>query len=425
MIKRLRTKFICLTMALMAVLLLIILGIICYTTYSRMVKETALALEAAALELDISDRHDEPEKPDRQDMLEPAADREPNPDGMHDLPCFALAIGPNGELEAVGHAYYDLSDQEKLMDILREAQATGEENGILWHRNLHFLRCETQGRIKYVFTDIASQRDTLSTLLITCILIFIATMGAFWVISWWLSKWMVRPVEQAWAQQKQFIADASHELKTPLTVILTNAEMLQSQEFGPEASKRLTDGIATMAGQMRGLTEGLLELARSDNRPDRPQRADTVHLSQLTEQCVMYFEPVYFEAERELHADVRPGIYVRGDARHLQQVVDILLDNGRKYSTPGTQVELTLTQNRAQCTLRVSSRGTTLTAQQCKDIFQRFYRVDESRSRTGSCGLGLSIAEAMVREHRGRIWAQGKDGVNTFFVTLPTCDGKK
>ena len=108
-----------------------------------------------------------------------------------------------------------------------------------------------------------------------------------------------------------------------------------------------------------------------------------------------------------------------GNEAQLSQVTDILLDNARKYSTPGGVVRLTLRTQGRQAVLSVASPGTALTAQQCKDIFRRFYRVDEARSRDGSYGLGLSIAERIVSDHRGRIWAEGKDGTNTFFVSLP------
>ena len=120
-----------------------------------------------------------------------------------------------------------------------------------------------------------------------------------------------------------------------------------------------------------------------------------------------------------LESTIEPGISVLGSEAQLVQVAEILLDNARKYSTPGGVVHLTLRTQGRQAVLSVASPGVALTAQQCRDIFRRFYRVDEARSRDGSYGLGLSIAEGIVSDHRGRIWAEGKEGTNTFFVALP------
>ena len=140
--------------------------------------------------------------------------------------------------------------------------------------------------------------------------------------------------------------------------------------------------------------------------------------SQTLERAVLPFEPMYFEQGLLLESDIEPGVMLAGNEAQLSQVAEILLDNARKYASPGGIVRLTLHTQGRQAVMAVASPGATLTAQQCKDIFRRFYRVDEARSRDGSYGLGLSIAERIVSDHRGRIWAEGRDGINTFFVSL-------
>ena len=217
MIKRLRLQFVVATMVLMAVMLSIILGIICYTTYSRMENETSEALTLASKTVNRQEKPEKEKAPDSSDTDGPetptdgSREAHDDPDAMHEHPCFFLYYNEAGEIVAEGHPYYNLTDQEKLADILREAIATGKEEGILRGRDLHFLKKTAGGRTEYVFADIAGQRHTLRTLLVTCILIFISAMAAFGCISWWLSKRFVRPVEIAWQQQRQFVADASHE----------------------------------------------------------------------------------------------------------------------------------------------------------------------------------------------------------------------
>ena len=179
-------------------------------------------------------------------------------------------------------------------------------------------------------------------------------------------------------------------MKTPLTVILTNAELLQAEEYDAQNKARFADSILTMSRQMRGLVEELLDQARVDSTVTKHQKLD---YSKLVEDAVLPFEPVYFEAGRELRCNIEPGIIVLGKAEHLRRVVEILLDNGCKYSSLGGVVELRLRRNGRGSLLSVSSPGVSLTPQQCQDIFKRFYRMDQARAMNRSYGLGLSIAQ--------------------------------
>lgn len=398
MIKRLRIQFISVTLSLIALLLIVIFFLICSTTW------TALSYYAHT---SMQEAYTQPLRPGRTELTENSGH-----------PCFVLYYDDQGQLQSYGSAYYDLSDKDALSNILNAAIASKEDSGVLLHWGLRFLATQTDSGTQYVFMDISRQIQYMENLVGVCVAAFVLSMAGFFLLMFFVSRWITKPVERAWDQQRQFVADASHELKTPLTVILTNAELLQSDDYTQTDKDRFAGSIHIMAIQMRGLVEGLLELARLDNHLPKKQM-QRIDLSQLTEDRVMGFEPVYFEAGRELISQVQPGLHVKGSMQHLSQVVDILLDNGCKYSTPGTQVTLTLTGGYHYCLLQLSSQGEMLTDRQCKDIFKRFYRTDEARSRNGSYGLGLPIAQSIVSEHRGRIWATAKDGVNTFTVFLP------
>lgn len=404
MIKRLRLKFICISMALVTVLLAVILILICRFTWTRMETQSIAALQSAAMD---NPGHGGPGTHD-PGMVQPDT-----------LPCFVLGIDPWGQLEVSGSNYYDLSDTELLQQIYTAAQENGQRTDILYTYSLRFYKLEGGPIARYAFLDISEEISTMQGLILSCIGIGIVAFVLFFAIMWALSRWMVRPVEEAWMRQRQFVADASHELKTPLTVIMTNAELLQSEEYDPAAKQRFAGSIHTMSVQMRGLVEGLLDLARIDSGMARKQLG-RIDLSALVEQATLPFEALYFEADRMLESSIATGISVPGSENHLRQVVEILLDNGCKYSHPGTTVTLTLQKgghNRAL--LAVASQGEPLTAQQCKDIFKRFYRVDEARKMNHSYGLGLSIAHSIVEDHKGRIWCESKNGTNTFYVNLP------
>lgn len=407
MIKRLRFRIICVIAIIVTVLLAVMLTLICHSTATQL-RATSLAI--------LQNASPEPGRPnDKGDGKGP---------GRGDL-CFVLHIGPNGELEARGGEYYDLTDAEMLQEIFDAAKAEGRQTGILYTWKLRYYRMDRGPGEGYAFLDVSREIRTMQSLIVSCTLIFCASIAVVIFAAWLLARWLVRPVDEAWQMQRQFVADASHELKTPLTVIMTNAELLQSEDFGLEEKQRFASSIQKMSQQMRGLVESLLQLARVDSAQAKIQ-LQTLCFSELAEGCVLPFEPVYFEAGRALESRIDPKLFVQGNMRQLQQLVDILLDNGQKYSRPESTVTLKLTgQGMGHCLLSVASEGEMLTQQQCKDIFKRFYRVDEARSMNRSYGLGLPIAQEIVTRHRGKIWCQSKDGINTFFVSLPTCGGPK
>ena len=393
MIKRLRVKFVCINMVLLMAMLMVIFGLVYYFTAESLESDSISTLKTAV-----------------------STQIRPGRPGATTQPYFTLELNPWGSLTVVGSDYFDLTDTEMLLDIYEEAQEQQTRFGILEEYDLRFYRAEEI--VKFAFVDISAERTTLHNLVENFVIIGIAGFMGFLGISILLALWAVRPVEIAWKQQRQFVADASHELKTPLTVILTNAELLQSQEHTPEEKGRFAESILTMTRQMRGLVESLLQLARVDNGRATAECV-RLDLSAVAEESVLPFEPVYFEQGLTLESRVDPGIFVKGNPQYLRQVLDILLDNGQKYSAPGSTVSLELTRQGRKAMLRFFSPGQPMSKEQCRYIFKRFYRADEARAMSGSYGLGLSIAQRIVTEHGGRIWAQSQPEGNTFFVTLP------
>ena len=338
-----------------------------------------------------------------------------------EFPYFALQLGRHNEVLAINGGYFDLSDERVLQDLLLQTINSEEAEGELPEYHLRYCRRITWDSCTVAFADMTGEERTVARVRRACAGIGIASFFAFLLLSFLLARWMVKPVEASWKQQRQFISDASHELKTPLTVILTNAELLEAPDYSQEEKSRFASNIHTMATQMRGLVEDLLDLARVDNGMPRAVW-ERVDYSALVEEATLPFEPLYFESGLELTSDVEAGIFVHGSAEHLRRVAEILLDNARKYSEPGT-VRLTLIrQGKGQCTLCVANPGEAIAPADLENIFKRFYRADSARSRDGSYGLGLSIAEGIVNAHGGRIWAASAGGINSFYVTLPTVE---
>ena len=400
MIKKLRLKIVCIVMAIVMVMMAVIFAMIFGFTKRNLEHNSIQALRMAA-DMKLGGR--------------PGGGPERN------MPCFMLEWGFDGELRILGGESYDLSDVGELKRILAEAEQSGAETGVLSRYSLRYLRHQNPMGIRYVFVDITTEQQALYGLAWICGVIGLAAFGVFLLVSILLSGWLVKPIAQAMSHQRQFVADASHELKTPLTVILTNTELLQQPEYSEDERRRFTDSILSTARQMRGLVESLLELARVDNGQIKAAITQADY-SRLVENAVLPFEPVYFEKGLTLESRIEPGLRVLGNERYLSQVVGILLDNGLKYSTPGGTVCLELRRiGRGNCQLSVASPGRSMSQQELQDIFKRFYQVDKVRNMDHSYGLGLSIARQIVKEHGGRIWAESKEGINTFFVVLNCC----
>lgn len=398
MIGRLRRKLVTITSTLLIALLILVLAFVYLSTRSQLERESMDTLERTA---GIMLRHD-------------------TAGAKIDGRCFLLELRPDGSFVALGSSAFDLEDRQTLEDLLDRACATGRRTGVLEDLELRYYRAENAPGTKCAFMDISGQRQTLSRLLGTCVAILLVGAVAVVGIGILLARWAVRPVEEAMSQQRQFVADASHELKTPLTVILTNAELLTDPSRSPEDKERFARSILTMSGQMRGLVEALLDQARLDDGVAKTHWT-RVDLSKLVSDAALPFEPVYFEAGKQLTTRISGELYVNGNAQHLRQVVEILLDNGCKYSSDGGTVLLCLGRYEKGCLLSVTSPGPELTEQQRQDIFKRFYRLDTARKMDHSYGLGLSIAQSIARQHGGKIWAQSEGGHNTFFVWLPGC----
>lgn len=397
MLKKLRRKFIVINMTIVAAMLVVIFGLVYHFTGSNLERQSMEMVQSLA-----------------KSTLQPALQGEDSP---VTLPHFTLQFDLRGVVKANGVTSYDLNDEVFIQKMLEAAYSSDQPSGIVEEYDLLYYRTSLMGTQCVAFVDISSQRAALVGLVQASVMIGCLSLLLFGFISFWLAKWAIKPVEQAWQQQKQFVSDASHELKTPLTVIMSNAELLQNQDCDAESREQFTGSILTMSHQMRKLVEGLLELARADNGQVRKAFAQ-VHMSQLVEACVLPFEPLFYERGMLLQSQVEQGIFLIGSSQYLQQVTDILLDNALKYADPGI-VSIGLRRQGRNCLLTVDNPGQPIPKEELEKIFERFYRADQARSRTGSFGLGLSIARQVVQEHGGKIWAESNPTGNRFCVQLP------
>lgn len=271
-----------------------------------------------------------------------------------------------------------------------------------------------------VLLDRSIEVSTLHRLLITFIFIGCAGLVIVFFFSLFLASWAIKPIEVAWNRQKQFIADASHELKTPLTVISTNTDVVLSvPDDYIRNQERWLRYIKDETARMSKLVTELLYIAKSDSNEIKMDMHD-FDISATVSGVCLNFEALAFEAEKELAADISPKIKYFGDEDRIKQLVTILIDNAIKYSIIGSQISVSLFRNNQnKVKICVSNKCENLTEENVSKLFDRFYRVDSSRnSGTGGNGLGLNIAQTIAEAHNGSVTVNYNHGIISFVVTL-------
>ena len=263
-------------------------------------------------------------------------------------------------------------------------------------------------------TDFSTEIKNLNNLLVLLVLLFFVLSTVIILFSKYFVKKSIRPVSDAITSQRQFISDASHELKTPLTVIINNVGNIQKaisknsiQTENMDLFQKNINGIDEMSERMKQLTQNLLDLSRLENWQDRKEQMERIVLSDIANKECLYFEPVFFENNKELDYNIEDNISVLGDANKIKDLISILLENAMKYSLSHTT--LTLNKRKNDIVLSVENDvEKELSKEDTVNIFKRFYRLDESHSSSGY-GLGLPIAKEIVLMHKGEIKVVSKD----------------
>lgn len=298
----------------------------------------------------------------------------------------------------------------ELEELALDISADGGDYGT--QDSLAYYRADKDGYTLVTFMDNTVINENAATLLRYTLIFGAAAIVVFFFLSVYIAKRIVRPLEDSFEKQKRFISDAGHELKTPVSVVSANAELL-AREVG---ENRWLANIRYENERMGELVTQLLELARTESAAMQTERVD---LSRLAAGETLPFECVAFEKGLTLESDLAPDIFVEGDGGKLKQLVSILLDNAVSHAEGGT-VKITLSKERSHAVLSVTNEGAALTSTQREHLFDRFYRIDEARSAdAGHYGLGLAIAKAICDAHKGHIEVGCRDGLVEFSVSLP------
>lgn len=340
--------------------------------------------------------------------------------GKYSVPVAVYLLADDGTLTSASpYATSASISDDVAASVGTELLSIEDGMATLGQYNLTYMK-RTMGDgvyVSFVDSGIVEQWQSLA---FTLVLAGIGVMLAFFVVSFFFARWALRPVEEAWTAQKQFVTDASHELKTPLTIILANASILTKH---PEKTigeqSQWIESTQEEALRMQELVGDMLTLAQAENI--EAAELVKVDLSDLVSKEVLQFESVAFERGIEINDAVAEGICVNGDSRKLEKLVGTLVDNACKYGEEGTSVSVKLASDAKRALLSVNNAGHPIDAEDIDHIFDRFYRADKARTRDqGSFGLGLAIAREIAESHGGSISAKSSavEGT-TFTVSLP------
>jgi len=400
MIKKLKWKFVLINMVFVTVVLVTVFVVMFISTKQNLQRESINTLYRITTETN-----------DKQKWQ--------NGNGNVKLPYFTISIDSEGNITDTG-GYYLIDDIDVINDVISQSINNSSDVGVIEEYSLRYLKQSTLTGWEIACVDMSMENKTLSNLVLNSVLIGIACLSVFFAISVYLAMWALKPVEKAWAQQKRFVADASHELNTPLTVILANMRLLLTHKGDTvKSQEKWIDYAKIEALRMKKLIEDLLYLAKTDNIETK-REFYKVDLSELALQYMLIFEPVVYEQNKHLKYELAEDIFVRGDENTLKQLVVILLDNALKFAPQNTAVSVVLkTLSDKKILLTVHNEGEPISKDALLHLFDRFYRADEARKENGGFGLGLSIAQNIVTLHNGKITAESGENGTKISVILP------
>ena len=399
---------ICLILTIFLVSILIIFN---FQNYHKNVNN----IKSNLMRMDVSKENEQTKQPTNNSEAPEQIDRpdDENPQIFMDSTIYTVLLDENQNVkDVINHTTDNISDEE--IKEIAENIIKNRNNENLKIGNLYFANYSYEFNMKntsLVIIDNTKNKTELIEMLKISVLIFAILEMIIVISSNQITNWIIKPVEESFNKQKQFIQDASHELKTPLAVIIASSEALENN---PNERKWL-DNIKEEADGMNNLVSDLLEMAKSENKVQEQYKDE--NLSKLVEKSVLTFESLIYEKNIKLTYNIEENITLKCDHKGLKQVVGILMDNAIKHSEENGEIIVNLKKDKKNIVIEVSNKGKEIPKEQREKIFERFYRVDESRNRSENrYGLGLAIAKNIVNNNNGKIFVNCENGYTTFKI---------
>lgn len=408
MIQRLRIRFVILSMSTLLVVLLILVGGINFTSYRGIVLE--------------ADRFLSSENPGRSVRQKNPAGKVSNglfsqfaQEAHNYTRFFSVVLSLDGTVLDIQLPAEAVMADSDAAELALKVYATNAGTG--FQSIYRFQRRNTEDSVQILFLDCGREINSFQHFLMTSIILSAAGLLLILGILIYFSGRIVRPFAESYEKQKQFITDAGHEIKTPLTIIQADADILE-MDLGE--NEWLTD-IQNNVRRLTDLTNDLVSLARMEEG-GTPLELLEIPVSDVISETAQSFQAIAHAQNKELLLSVESMLSIEADERAIRQLVTILLDNALKYSPEGSPIRLSVTKHTKQIKLAVCNVSLLpLPEGNLNRLFERFYRTDPSRnSQTGGHGIGLSIASAIAAAHNGQIQAsEPEKGSLQISVTLP------
>ena len=415
--KKIRRNFIVIAMLSMFLVLTIIITALNYINYQKMggdLDDVTHILEMGNGSFyespDPSDEDHDPSGHSPDDNSPQAHNKVPEPpksiseETPYQTRYFTVRYDASGTIYATSVGHISAVDAAQARTYAAKVYDAAPGTGFI---DIYRYRTVKSGdRVLCIFIDAEKELSTYRGSLMTSIAISAVGLFSVFLLLCFFSKLILRPVEESYRKQKQFLTDAGHELKTPLTIIDANTEVLE-MEIG---SSKWLDSTRNQVIRLTNMVKQFTALAKMDEAQGFFQKA-LFSLSQVLNETVDLFIPVATSTHRTLQVSCAEDLYYVGDEEQFRQLFCLLLDNAIKYSTPDSRIELTLYKHGKHLCFTIFNECEGIAKGSQDILFERFYRSDSSRnSSTGGSGIGLSIAHSIVENHKGSIHAESTDG---------------
>jgi len=399
MFKKLKYKFIMINMSLLTFVFLCIFGVIYFITWNSGERQINFSLNALI--------------------------HEPNNGGPS-------KGGPlnNGILINLDHNLNVINimtpyniDKDILVESVANIISTESSSGVIKIEDTNFAYLKSLDRKinRIALINKSPQQNLLKNLLKTFFITGFISLITLFTISYYLAYKTIAPIKDVFEKQKQFIADASHELRTPIAIIKTNLALVSSNKDKTiESQGKWMNYIDLQTDRMSHLIDDMLSLAKLDE-DKKILNLQPININKVLENLLVSFEAVFFENKIELENNLKDNFFINGDLEEIKKLFNILMDNAIKHTFPNGTITITSSKLKSKMEIIITNTGEGIPNKDLEKIFERFYRSDESRQRkTGGYGLGLAIANAIVTSHKGKIYARSNVGKDTaFIVELP------
>lgn len=319
----------------------------------------------------------------------------------------------NKNIMVLSNSLKETTDKD-ILSMTQKLQKNGKRFGSI-DDYIYLVRILKSDNTVYIFVNNKEALQNSKQFFIVSIFIFLLSVIVFTIISYYLSRWMIKPSEKAIKNQKIFVANISHDLKTPITIIRANADLIENEVKNKKSIKY----IQQETEKLNHLVNEMLTLTRIDNTISK-ENFKSFNFGDSLFDVVLPFESIAYEKGIRFNINIDEVTDYFGDENNIQKLAEILIDNAMSYTAKGGIVDVDAYENSKAVTLSVTNTGEPISDEKKVEIFDRFYRESKSRERTGNhYGLGLSIANTIVKKHNGKITVESKNGKNTFTVILP------